>query len=151
MLKKKTKTVVDSAWLIHGNDLSEIYQETPGHTYSVGSKFWQGCFQKFFINIKYCIIKRNSWKNFYGEKLICIKSSSPRLSRSSCQVIHFQKFSKIENIGGRVLLLIKLKVGSPEQLFCTKKNSTKVVFFETFQMFWGLLSIIDCRKKSFLV
>ena len=119
MLKKKTKTVVDSAWLIHGNDLSEIYQETHGHTYSVGSKFWQGCFQKFFINIKYCIIKRNSWKNFYGEKLICIKSSSPRLSRSSCQVIHFQKFPKIENIGVRVLLLIKLKVGSPEQLFCT--------------------------------
>ena len=120
MLKKKTKTVADSAWLIHGNDLSEIYQETHGHTYSVGSKFWKGCFQKFFINIKYCIIKRNSWKNFYGEKLICIKSSSSRLSRSSCQVIHFQKFPKIENIGGRVLLLIKLKVGSPEQLFCTK-------------------------------
>ena len=55
---EKIDSGVDSTWLNHKNDLSETHK----HAYSVGSRFWQGHFQKFFINIKCYIIKNKSLK-----------------------------------------------------------------------------------------
>ena len=53
--------------------------------------------------------------------------------------MHFQKFLKIGNIDGRILLLVKF------QALLYKNDSTNGVFLETFQNFPEHLGIIDFR------
>ena len=82
--------------------------------------------------------KLSAERNNFGEKWKYIKSNRPCRKKLS-KVIHSQKYPKIGNAGGRVLLLVTF------QARLSKNDSTRSVFLEAFRKFSEQLGIIDFR------
>ena len=81
----------------------------------------------FLLPLSVTLQKITAERNCYGEKL---KTAVQSCSEGAVKkVIHFEKFPKIGNAGGRVLLLVKFHI------LLYKNDSTKGVLLETSESF----------------